>query len=1030
MSNARTRLGSIGARAIAPAMLIAIAGQSAMAAGPIVFRSGEAVVARATSPMAAAERVQALTPRTGAKRILVQFERPVTPEQRAALKDAGLTLLGYVGSDAYFATVRAGQVDGAKLAASGASMSLASEMDPLWKLNEDFALGRAPEHAVIGTAQVIAGQPPEKIIGAYMVFHKDVDLKEGEAIAALEGAVVRDRLESINGLVVEMPYSSVTALALHDEVQWLEPALPRFGTTNIENAALTGADVAQAGPYNLSGAGVTAFIYDGGTALASHTAFGGRVTVLDGSGVNDHSTHVAGTVGAAGATAPGMAPDVDIVSAGFQYDFTDIFLYTNPGDIETDYANAFNNFGADVANNSIGTNTSINGFPCSIEGDYGVTSGVIDGVVRGEVTNGNPTRVVWANGNERQVSTCGSTYHTTAPPACAKNHITVGATNADTDNITSFSSWGPADDDRIKPDISAPGCQGGGDGGVTSTSSSGGYNVKCGTSMAAPTVTGIVALMLEKHRQLFPGLPDPRNSTIKALLAHNAQDRGNVGPDYQYGYGSVRAIPTLDFMDTLSYIEDAVDQGGTVAQGVTVAPGSGPIKFTLAWDDEPAMPNPLVALVNDLDLVVTDPNGVRHYPWTLGGNANPSAPAVRTQEDHINNIEQVQIDAPIAGQWTVAVTGNNVPMGPQVFSLTADGNGLAGMAVTLITPVPALVAPGATIPLSVGVVANNQAVVVGSVRTHYRYDGGAFFQQVMMDNLDGTYSVTLPAVDCGDVPEFYFTADGTSTGTATSPAGGASSPLATVVGTDTFPVVEEMEAGTLGWLVDVGLTDPQATTGNWTRMDPQGTSAQPEDDVTPSGTDCWVTNGNAGASVGAFDIDNGATNLTSPSFALSGFPEARLSYWRWYNNNAGASPGEDSFLVEISNNAGGSWVTVETVSGDQGGGWVQHEFRVADFVAPTDQVQMRFTASDLINGSVVEAAVDDLHVVERSCTPVGPVCPGDVNGDLLVDLADLNIVLFNFGSAVPTDTNGDVTGDGLVDLADLNLVLFNFGAVC
>ncbi|MCA9293498.1 MAG: S8 family serine peptidase [Phycisphaerales bacterium] len=1031
MSNARTRFGSLAARTLAPALLLAVAGQATLAAGPIVFRSGQAVVVRAASPMAAAQQVEAMSPRTGAKRILVQFDQPVTPAQRASLKDAGLTLLSYVGSDAYFATVHAGQVNSAKLAASGAQMTVATELDPVWKLNEDFALGRVPEHAVVGVTEAQANQPSEKIIGAYMVFHQDVDLGEGAKIAELEGATVRDQLESINGLVVELPVSSVMALALHDEVQWLEPALPKFEANNIENASLTGANLAHSAPHSLTGAGVTAFVYDGGTALASHTAFGGRVTVIDSSGLNDHSTHVAGTIGASLASSfPGMAPSVDIVSAGFQYDGSGTFLYTNPGDIESDYANAFNNFNADVANNSIGTNTSINGFPCSIEGDYGVTSGVIDGVVRGNVTGGNPTRIVWANGNERQVSTCGSTYHTTAPPACAKNHITVGATNANNDSITSFSSWGPADDDRIKPDISAPGCQSNGDNGVTSTSSSGGYNVKCGTSMAAPTVTGCVALMLEKHRQLFPGAPDPRNSTIKALLAHNAQDQGNVGPDYQYGYGSVRIIPTLDFMDTLSYVEDTVDQGGTVSQGVTVGSGSGPIKFTLAWDDAPAAPNPVAALVNDLDLVVTDPNGTRHYPWTLGGNANPSAAAVRTQEDHINNIEQVQIDAPIPGLWTIAVTGTNVPQGPQEFSLTADGGGLAGMAVTLLTPVPALIAPGSNIPLTVGVVANNQSVIAGSVRVHYRYDGGTYLQLVMNDNLDDTYSVSLPAVDCGDLPELYFTAEGTSTGQATSPASGAADPISTEVGVETFPVVEEMEAGTSGWVVDVGLSDPQATTGNWNRMDPQGTSAQPEDDHTPSGTDCWVTDGNAGASVGAFDIDNGATNLTSPSFALAAFPEARLSYWRWYNNNAGASPGEDIFVVEVSNNAGGSWTTVETVSGDQGGGWVQHEFRVADFVAPTDQVQMRFTASDLINGSIVEAAIDDLQVVEQNCTSVGPTCPGDANGDLLVDLTDLNLVLFNFGSAVPADTNGDVNGDGFVDLDDLNLVLFNFGAVC
>jgi len=57
----------------------------------------------------------------------------------------------------------------------------------------------------------------------------------------------------------------------------------------------------------------------------------------------------------------------------------------------------------------------------------------------------------------------------------------------------------------------------------------------------------------------------------------------------------------------------------------------------------------------------------------------------------------------------------------------------------------------------------------------------------------------------------------------------------------------------------------------------------------------------------------------------------------------------------------------------------------------------------------------------------GEACPGDANGDGMVDLADLNLVLANFGT---NGSDGDVNGDGVVDLADLNLVLANFGSGC
>ena len=243
---------------------------------------------------------------------------------------------------------------------------------------------------------------------------------------------------------------------------------------NDSNRARIGANTAQAAPYNLSGAGVTVLVYDAGTARATHQDFGGRLTVRDASGLIAHATHVSGTIGgsgvASGGTFKGMAPGVTLQSYGFQYDGTGIFLYTNPGDLQADYNQAINSFGADLANNSIGTNTETNGFDCAIQGDYGVTDQLIDSIVRGSL--GTPFRIVWADGNERQGVRCDiegfSSFYSTAPPATAKNHITVGALNSNDDTMTTFSSWGPTDDGRMKPDVSSAGCQSDADGGVTS----------------------------------------------------------------------------------------------------------------------------------------------------------------------------------------------------------------------------------------------------------------------------------------------------------------------------------------------------------------------------------------------------------------------------------------------------------------------------------------------------------------------------------------------------------------------------------
>ena len=125
-------------------------------------------------------------------------------------------------------------------------------------------------------------------------------------------------------------------------------------------------------------------------------------------------------------------------------------------------------------------------------------------------------------------------------------------------------------------------------------------------------------------------------------------------------------------MRTGNFLENTVSQGGTYNVLVVVNPGDPVMKVTLAWDDPPGTPNVSPALVNDLDLVVFDPNNVQKFPWTLGGLANPSAPAVQTQKNGIDNIEQVLVNSPISGVYRVEVRGFNVPQGPQPFSLCAS----------------------------------------------------------------------------------------------------------------------------------------------------------------------------------------------------------------------------------------------------------------------------------------------------------------------------------------------------------------------
>ena len=138
----------------------------------------------------------------------------------------------------------------------------------------------------------------------------------------------------------------------------------------------------------------------------------------------------------------------------------------------------------------------------------------------------------------------------------------------------------------------------------------------------------------------------------------------------------------------------------------------------------------------------------------------------------------------------------------------------------------------------------------------------------------------------------------------------------------------------------------------------------PLSDADGSGS-CYLTDNVAGNS----DVDSGSTVLTSPILDASG-SNPILSYYRWYANAFGPAPHQDIFEVEISNDAGATWTSVETV-GPAGpetlGGWFLKTFRISDFISPTNQMRVRFIASDTGEGSVVEAGIDGVEIRQITC---------------------------------------------------------------
>ncbi|MBL8763594.1 MAG: hypothetical protein JNM07_04925 [Phycisphaerae bacterium] len=318
---------------------------------------------------------------------------------------------------------------------------------------------------------------------------------------------------------------------------------------------------------------------------------------------------------------------------------------------------------------------------------------------------------------------------------------------------------------------------------------------------------------------------------------------------------------------------------------------------------------------------------------------------------------------------------------------------------------PVNVQAGAPTPIEVSLSSGTQTYQGGTGKLYYRFGVGGAYVPINLTLVSGsTYRATIPGAACGATLSYYVEASTTAATVVRSPSNAPASVYAAGVQSTLFADGFETNQG---WVV--GSAQDNASTGVWVRADPVGTAAQPEDDHTASGTQCWVTGqGAVGGGIGDNDVDGGQTTLTSPALGLAGQSDAVISYWRWYSNNQGSNPSSDTFLVDVSANGSTGWVRVETVGpsgAEASGGWYAHQFRVGDFVTPTGATRVRFIAQDQGGGSIVEAALDDFAVAL-----VCPPCPGDWNGDGTADDFDYFDFLNAF-FAGEADFNGDTTTD-------------------
>ncbi len=281
---------------------------------------------------------------------------------------------------------------------------------------------------------------------------------------------------------------------------------------------------------------------------------------------------------------------------------------------------------------------------------------------------------------------------------------------------------------------------------------------------------------------------------------------------------------------------------------------------------------------------------------------------------------------------------------------------------------PQFIAPDQQTTLAVEVLPASDSPVSGTGTISFRIAGAGAFTTAPMNELSpNVYEAQLPAVSCGNKIEFFVTSDVASGGVFSDPIDGTNLPNKTVSALGLTTITAFDFENTTGW-----TTSGDAADGQWNAGVPVGNGSRgdPISDFDGSGQ-CFLTDNVAGNS----DVDSGTTILTSPVFNLLTSANPQLSYARWYSNDQGSNPQANIFEVELSVDGGTNWTNLETVGPagpDVSGGWQQVEFSLADFATLSSNVQVRFKASDLGAGAVVEAALDAFEITDTVCTNLAP----------------------------------------------------------
>ncbi len=572
--------------------------------------------------------------------VLVEFDKIPNAKEKSILKKNGIELLSFHSKKNYWAKISkaVGKAD----LENANILNISSATN--WKASQEIVERNFQDWNTIS----------ENHIEAVVTLHDQLDhsiffdFMEDHGCGSYEAFA-----HSKNTYLIEIDVDLIDKIIASPIVRFVEVKQEPDQKLNHENRSSQRVNAAAAsftGGLNLDGSGVVVGIGDGGE-LGDHIDFNGRViNEADGTypSFGQHGDHVAGIVGAGGNLNPrhkGMAPGADLV-------IQKTSLITNNAETY------LQEHGMVLTNNSYGVS-----FDCETNGTYNYSSAQLD-----DQLEKNPALLhVFASGNSGN-GTCGDFpqgYYTVLRYyQASKNVLTVGSTNENREVVNS-SSKGPVIDGRLKPELVGVGSN------VMSTGNDFNYYNSSGTSMACPSVTGSLALLYQRYKELHNNV-NPTGALIKAIACNTADDIHEPGPDFKSGFGALNIKRAADLITDGHFISGSTIDGGQNTHLINIPTNVKKVKIMLYWHDVQASPFPTKALVNDLDLEVFDPTNTSYLPWVLDHTpANVANPATR-QADHLNNIEQVTIDNPSAGNYALQVKGFEVPMGPQNYHVVYE----------------------------------------------------------------------------------------------------------------------------------------------------------------------------------------------------------------------------------------------------------------------------------------------------------------------------------------------------------------------